>query len=113
MLILSLDFLSSKVIDQEFTTLLSCVCRSFMGVTAHIINKTTLERESYAIACTRFPGTHNYQAIGEMLVKCQNLVGIPKGSDKVVSIVTDNASNFAKVIALFHCIIPYRFCLTH
>ena len=84
-----------------------------MGVTAHIINKTTLERESYAIACTRFPGTHNYQAIGEMLVKCQNLVGIPKGSDKVVSIVTDNASNFAKVIALFHCITsPYRFCLT-
>ena len=69
-----------------------------MGVTAHVINKTTLERESYAIACTRFPGTHNYQAIGEMLVKCQNLVGIPKGSDKVVSIVTDNASNFAKVI---------------
>ena len=41
--------------------------RSFMGVTCHLINPDTLKRESYAIGCERFPGTHDYKGIGKIL----------------------------------------------
>lgn len=40
--------------------------RSFLGVTFHLLNKN-LNRESAALACRRFSGTHLSDRIGEML----------------------------------------------
>lgn len=40
---------------------------SYMGVTVHWIHRDTLERESAALACRRFPSPHTYSLIVELL----------------------------------------------
>ena len=73
--------------------------RSFLGVTAHIIDKDTLQRESFAMACERFSGTHDFQAIAEKLsniIREYNLL-----ARRVCAIVTDNATNFSKAFVVY------------
>lgn len=68
--------------------------RSFMGVTAHYLDPTALQRKSVALACTRFPHPHNNERITEQLQLIYATYQIR--SSKVVATVTDNASNFVK-----------------
>ncbi|KAM7285269.1 uncharacterized protein ISCGN_032223, partial [Ixodes scapularis] len=73
--------------------------RSFMGVTVHWIDADTLSRGSLALACRRFPGSHTYDRIAEMLEDIRQSFDISR--EKVVATVTDNASNFAKAFREF------------
>jgi hypothetical protein len=73
--------------------------RSFMGVTAHWISQSTLERHSVAIACKRFHGVHDYLRITECLEEIYSDFGI--GTDSIVATVTDNGSNFVKAFKEF------------
>lgn len=72
--------------------------RSFLGVTAHWINISSLSRESAALACRRFPGSHTYYRIAELLYDVHENFGI---SNKVCLTVTDNGSNFVKAFEQF------------
>lgn len=73
--------------------------RSFLGVTAHVIDKATFERQSFAIACERFSGTHDFQSIADKLSSIiQEYSLSPR---KISAIVTDNATNFAKAFQVF------------
>ena len=73
--------------------------KSFIGVTAHIIDNETFERKSFALACERFTGTHDYKAIAEKIDGIHGKFDL--SSDKVVRVVTDNASNFGKAFKIF------------
>ncbi|XP_040063760.1 uncharacterized protein LOC115330107, partial [Ixodes scapularis] len=73
--------------------------RSFMVVTVHWIDADTLSRRSLALACRRFPGSHTYDRIAEMLEDIRQSFDISR--EKVVATVTDNASNFAKAFREF------------
>ncbi|KAK0048479.1 hypothetical protein Bpfe_022094 [Biomphalaria pfeifferi] len=72
--------------------------RSFLGVTAHWINISSLSRESAALACRRFPGSHTYDRIAELLYDVHENFGI---SNKACLTVTDNGSNFVKAFEQF------------
>ena len=41
--------------------------RSFLGMTAHVVDPETLLRESFAIACEKFLGTHSFDSIAEKI----------------------------------------------
>ena len=41
--------------------------RSFLDMTAHVVDPETLRRESFAIACERFSGTHLFDLIAEKI----------------------------------------------
>ena len=41
--------------------------RSFLDMTAHVVDPETLQRESFAIACKRFSGTHLFDSIAEKI----------------------------------------------
>ncbi|XP_023314660.1 uncharacterized protein LOC106651121 [Trichogramma pretiosum] len=73
--------------------------RSFMGVTAHWINRQSFERRSAALACRRFRGTHSYDRISEILFDISNEYDL--NNSKVVGTVTDNCSNFVKAFRVF------------
>ncbi|KAK0042949.1 hypothetical protein Bpfe_027613 [Biomphalaria pfeifferi] len=72
--------------------------RSFLGATSHWINISSLSRESAALACRRFPGSHTYDRIAELLYDVHENFGI---SNKVCLTVTDNGSNFVKAFEQF------------
>ncbi|KAJ7303362.1 hypothetical protein JRQ81_012307 [Phrynocephalus forsythii] len=68
--------------------------KSFLGVTAHWISPTTLEREFGALACRRLKGPHTtYEVLAEAL---RDIYRQYKVHHKVVSTTTDNGSNFVK-----------------
>jgi len=71
--------------------------RSFMGVTGHWLQfaktSTEVERISVVLALRRFPGSHSFDRIGEML---HGILMEYKIKEKVVCVVTDNGSNFVK-----------------
>ncbi|XP_043269475.1 uncharacterized protein [Venturia canescens] len=73
--------------------------RRFLGVTAHWIDNATLTRQSFAIACQRFPGSHTAERIAEVLLDINESFGL--NTEKVVATVTDNGSNFAKAFREF------------
>ncbi|XP_057336374.1 uncharacterized protein LOC130674944 [Microplitis mediator] len=73
--------------------------RRFLGMTAHWIEKNTLERKSYAIACCRFPGTHSYDQVARKIGDIHSFFGLDK--EKVIATVTDNGSNFGKAFRQF------------
>lgn len=72
--------------------------RSFLGVTAHILNDD-LSRKSFALACRFFPGKHTYDRIGNLLSKIHDEFGI--NANKITCCVTDNGSNFVKAFKEF------------
>uniref|UniRef100_A0ABD2W240 Uncharacterized protein n=1 Tax=Trichogramma kaykai TaxID=54128 RepID=A0ABD2W240_9HYME len=73
--------------------------RRFMGVTAHWINPDDFSRKSAALSCKRFPGSHTFDAVAEMLESLHLQFGFT--TDKVVGTVTDNGSNFVKAFREF------------
>ncbi|XP_015243119.1 PREDICTED: uncharacterized protein LOC107092915 [Cyprinodon variegatus] len=72
--------------------------RSFMGITSHWINPTTLQRQKAALACKRIKGRHTYDLIAGEIDHIHSLFGV---STKVTSTVTDNGSNFVKAFAMY------------
>ncbi|XP_038123771.1 zinc finger BED domain-containing protein 4-like [Cyprinodon tularosa] len=72
--------------------------RSFMGITSHWINPTTLQRQKAALACKRIKGRHTYDLIAGEIDHIHSLYGV---STKVTSTVTDNGSNFVKAFAMY------------
>ncbi|KAH7968660.1 hypothetical protein HPB52_010522 [Rhipicephalus sanguineus] len=73
--------------------------RSFMGVTVHWIDTDSLCRKSLALACRRFPGSHTYDRVADILEEIRETYDIPL--QKIVATVTDNATNFAKAFKEF------------
>lgn len=65
--------------------------RSFIAVNAHWIDENTGELESALLACDRFRGSHTGIAIEN---KIKFIFEKYKIHDKVVSMTTDNASNY-------------------
>lgn len=64
---------------------------SYMGVTIHYINETTLKLVSKVLCCRHFPSPHTNTRIANILHSITEAFGITK---KVIGCVTDNASNF-------------------
>lgn len=68
---------------------------AFIGITGHFILDWTLK--SVMIACKKFKGSHTAEKISqcyEETVECLNI------SDKICTIVTDNASNMKKAFKI-------------
>lgn len=55
------------------------------------------QRESAALACRRFKGTHSYDRIAEMI----HDIYYEFNSKKIVKVTTDNASNMVKAFSVF------------
>ncbi|RXG71012.1 hypothetical protein Avbf_02246 [Armadillidium vulgare] len=68
--------------------------RSFMGVTVHWINESTIERQSATLACSRFKGAHTYTKVAEILSSIHRKFVISRST--IIATVTDNGANFAK-----------------
>ena len=73
--------------------------RSFLAMTAHVIDPDTLQREFFAIACERFLGTHSFDSIAEKIQELHDKIGLDY--KKVTCTIIDNASNFAKTFRKF------------
>ena len=93
------NVLSSK--DNACTTadIWSQRKRSFLGMTVHVVDPDTLLRESFAIACERFSGTHSFDAITEKNQEVHDRFGLDY--KKITHTITDNASTFAKAFREF------------
>lgn len=72
--------------------------RSFLGLTAHGLTEK-FERISVALACRRFEGTHSNERIKDLLVQLHGEFSL--STQKIISTITDNASNFAKAFREF------------
>lgn len=72
--------------------------RSFFGYTIHWIDEQYV-RQSAALACRRFSGSHTSEKIAEMIGFIHEEYGLDQ--NKVVATVTDNASNFIKAFKDF------------
>lgn len=59
----------------------------------------SFKRISYAIACKRFPGSHTYDRIANILNEIHSKYEIT--SEKLIATVTDNGSNFVKAFKKF------------
>ena len=72
--------------------------RSFLGVTAHIIEESNdeLNLKSYTLACHRFLGKHTGNRIASTFEK---IINDYKIRGKIDYIITDNASNMKKAFA--------------
>ena len=68
--------------------------RSFLGMTAHVVDPETLQRVCFAIACERFSGIHSFDSISEKIQNVHDKIGLDY--KKITRTITDNASNFAK-----------------
>lgn len=64
-----------------------------------------LTRGSAAVACRRFPGTHSYDRIAELLENINANLGI--SYKKIVATVTDNGANFVKCFKKFGFTCPH------
>ncbi|KAL7641882.1 UNVERIFIED_CONTAM: hypothetical protein RMT77_007756 [Armadillidium vulgare] len=78
--------------------------RSFMGVTVHWINESTIDRQSATLACSRFKGAHTYTKVAEILSSMHRKFVISRST--IIATVTDNGANFAKCFKEFGVIIP-------
>lgn len=72
--------------------------KSYMGITIHWID-AQLQRQSSALACRRFSGTHSYDRIASLLNQINNEFGI--STKKIVATMTDNADNAANFCKAF------------
>uniref|UniRef100_A0A3B3SK52 BED-type domain-containing protein n=1 Tax=Paramormyrops kingsleyae TaxID=1676925 RepID=A0A3B3SK52_9TELE len=72
--------------------------KSYMGVTIHLFNPCTLQRNKAALACKRIRGRHTYDVIASELEQIHSSSGV---LNKVVATVTDNGSNFVKAFKTY------------
>ena len=72
--------------------------RSYLGITVHWIDPSTLKRRKAAIACARITGRHIYDILAAKIESFHQSFGL---SGKVSATVTDNGSNFIKAFASF------------
>jgi len=72
--------------------------KSYLGITAHWINTTTLVREGASLACTVIKGRHTFDLIAKEIY---NINIKYKIQNKVTSTTTDNGSNFVKAFRVF------------
>ena len=75
------------------TDIWSSTHRSFLGVTCHWIEED-LTRNSAVLSLRRFKGKHTYDKIAELLQDTFTVYDLT--TTKIVSVVTDNGSNFVK-----------------
>lgn len=76
----------------------SCRKRSYLGMTVHYIDPTSLERKMGVLACRRLKGRHTYDVVAKEIEMIHVEYGI---ENKVCSTTTDNASNFVKAFDVF------------
>ncbi|KAL4113280.1 hypothetical protein QTP88_016938 [Uroleucon formosanum] len=72
--------------------------KSYLGITAHWINITTLVRESASLVCTVIKSRHTFDVIAQEIY---NINIKYKIQNKVTSTTTDNGSNFVKAFRIF------------
>lgn len=80
--------------------------RSYMGMTAHWVDPTTLERRNAILSCARFMFPHTNDRISQHLKEICDIYGITK---KVIATTTDNAANFDKAFREFGIPIELHF----
>ena len=73
--------------------------RSFFGYTCHWLDAQTFERKSVALACRRFPGSHSFDRVAEIILEINEQYGLPV--QKILYTITDNGSNFVKAFREF------------
>lgn len=67
--------------------------RSFLGYTCHWLDNS-FQRNSVALACRRFSGSHSAERIAPLIAEINNDFNLDHSN--VVATVTDNGSNFVK-----------------
>ncbi len=72
--------------------------RSFLGVTVHWIDESTLERKGCCLAIRHITGRHTYDIIAKELEAIHQEFGI---NEKICFTVTDSGSNFLKAFRHF------------
>lgn len=72
--------------------------RSFMGITVHWIDETTLERKGACLAVRQITGSHTYDVIAKLLEQVNVEFNV---TDKTCFTVTDSGSNFLKAFRHF------------
>jgi len=65
------NYLIEKISKQKYicltTDIWSSLNKSYLGITMHYIAENTYQRFSYAIACRRIEGSHNYMNIAKCI----------------------------------------------
>lgn len=95
--------LIEKISMQKYicltTDIWSSLNKSYLGMTMHYIEENTYQRFSYAIACRRIEGSHNYINVA----KCMSdiLRSYKVDITKISHTVTDNATNFGKAFRIY------------
>lgn len=72
--------------------------RSYLGVTCHWIDNTSLERHSAALACRPVRGSHTFDVLAAALEEIHSEYHI---RGKVTRTTTDSGSNFLKAFRLY------------
>ncbi|XP_061750887.1 uncharacterized protein LOC133549465 [Nerophis ophidion] len=72
--------------------------RSYLGVTCHWIDHTSLERHSAALACRRLKGSHTFDVLAATLEDLHSEYQI---RGKVTRTTTDSGSNFLKAFRVY------------
>lgn len=75
--------------------------KSYLGITGHWINLTTLARESATLACKRLKGKHTYALLAQTMYDVYLSFKI---QNKVVCTTTDNGSNFVKAFRTYYTV---------
>lgn len=97
------NYLIEKISQQKYicltTDIWSSLNKSYLGMTMHYIEENTYQRFSYAIACRRIEGSHNYMNIAKCISEI--LTSYKIDVTKVSHTVTDNATNFGKAFRVY------------
>ncbi|KAL7294756.1 hypothetical protein TKK_0011886 [Trichogramma kaykai] len=94
----------SFVEKESFRKIFDCTrvrqeSEPFLQLTRYQINPDDFSHKSAALSCKRFPGSHTFDAVADMLESLYLQFGLT--TDKVVGTVTDNGSNFVKAFREF------------
>lgn len=106
-----LSIMTDNLCKEFEGALCICICadiwsaatRSFLGICAHWISTTNLERKKATIACRRIKGHHTYDVIAKLLVDVMSKYNI---KEKTTDATTDCASNFGKSFRVYAGVLP-------